>query len=96
MSEALGLGKIITTSQHRDSVHIAVCPVVAAETLFPGQHVGLTGGDHATGKGPSVGIVDPFLTTRVKPGERFWLYLYPGSVTSLRHVWEHPAFPEGT
>lgn len=91
--QELGLGKVITTPQKRDAIHIAIVPVTATtEKLFPGQHVDAQG----TMAGARVGIVDPYLTVPVKKGETFWLYLYPGSVTSLRHVWTHPAFAEET
>lgn len=40
MSESLGLGKIITTPQQRDAIHVAVAPVVANSELKPGQRVG--------------------------------------------------------
>lgn len=94
MSDTLGLGKIITTEQHRDAIHVAVAPVIANRTLFPGQHIGFTapGAETVDENGPNIGIVDPFIVGRVQKGERFWMYLYPGSITSLRHDWTHPAF----
>jgi hypothetical protein len=84
----------------RDAVHVAVISVIADVTLMPGQHVGLitndasgeyTAGDEATEK---IGIVDPFIKGKVRRRQRFWLYLYPRTITALSHRWSHPAFPE--
>jgi hypothetical protein len=82
------LGKLPGGPTGRDAVHVAIVAVQATCELCPGWHV-----DHL-GKldGKSVGIVDPFLQQLVKPGDWFWLCLYPQSVTSLRHVWTHPVF----
>lgn len=91
------LGTVIDETAGRDAIHLAVEPVVAGERLFPGDHVG-RGEDGRWVRKPraeAVGIVDPFLdVARVQEGERFWLVIYPRQITSLRHVWEHPAFAE--
>lgn len=95
MSENLNLGKIITTPQHRDAVHIAVVPVKAGMTLPPGTPVRLEDGvAMAEFVGKSIGVVDPFLKVGPYKGQEFWLFLNPGSITSLRHEWTHPAFKE--
>lgn len=90
------LGKLIETAdRRRDAVHVAVVPVTAETELTPGQAVGLTRSNDFEFAGVSenpIGIVDPFLTSPVQAGQRFWLLLYPGTITSLRHVWTHPAF----
>jgi hypothetical protein len=102
MSETISeLGKILTGDHGRDAVHIAVAPVVAMERLRPGEHVGLVSVDGADGSEPyrvgrskqPIGIVDPYLREEVDPGEACWLFLYPQTITSLRHQWVHPAFP---
>jgi len=86
------LGTIIDKTAGRDAIHLAVEPVEAGEKLFPGQHISLSDGV-AAASGKLVGIVDPYLPGPVFPGQMFWLVVYPRQITSLRHVWEHPAFP---
>ena len=99
------LGTLIDEHQGRDAIHLAVEPVVAGEQLFAGAHVGILEiegqltafhanplGKHGV-KIKHVGVVDPFLETAVEEGQRFWLVVYPRVITSLRHVWTHPDFP---
>lgn len=104
MSDTLKLGQIIDEDQHRDAIHIAVAPVRASLNqlpLNPGSHVGFftpecggIGDDQVGICDHPIGVVDPFLKTAVQPGQRFWLFLYPNTITSLRHEWTHPAFEE--
>lgn len=87
------LGNIIGTAEARDAIHLAVEPVEAGVRLAVGAHITLRDGKaYATAPVDGVGIVDPFLMRAVAKGERFWLVVYPRQITSLRHVWEHPAF----
>lgn len=81
----------------RDAVHFAVIPVKASEYLYPGTRVRLLLDGTAVNHGNSepVGIVDPFRVVPVEGGEQFWLFLMPNTIRSLRHDWEHPAFPKG-
>ena len=89
------LGALITGEAERDAVHVAVVPAEACVNLKPGQHVGF-GGTLGSGMlavtdaAESIGIVDPFLRAPVKKGQRFYLFLYPGTVISLRHHYRHP------
>jgi len=95
MSNDLGttIGKLADDGAGRDAIHVAVAPMIATERLWPGQHVGVIG-DRAGVREPFVGIVDPFLAGAVQEGQRFWLFLYPNTVTLLRHQWTHPAFSD--
>jgi hypothetical protein len=88
------LGNIIDETQKRDAIHLAVEPVIAATNLYPAQHVGIENGKATPFAAKKLGIVDPFLTGMVPEGQRFWLIVYPRQITSLRHVWAHPDFPE--
>jgi hypothetical protein len=87
------LGSIIDEKAGRDAIHLAVEPSVAAHPLKPGDHVGFVEGGVGICENP-VGIVDPFLQGPVMKGQRFWLVVYPRTITSLRHVWTHPAFDQ--
>lgn len=86
---------IVNSGESRDAIHVAIAPMVAGQRLTPGQHVGLDplNPRKCITYPETVGIVDPFLTRPVNPGDMFWLFLYPETVTSLRHEWTHPAFP---
>jgi hypothetical protein len=93
------LGMIISENEKRDAIHLAVEPIVAGQTLAPGQHVGLITIEgvtraYITKQEHLLGIVDPFLNEPVRAGNRFWLVVYPRQINSLRHVWTHPAFPD--
>ncbi len=89
------LGKLIEGDAGRDAIHIAVAPVIAGVKLMPGDHIGFSDGGTETvaaNVSKRIGIVDPFLPKAVQPGERFFMFLYPNTITALRHVWTHPAF----
>lgn len=92
--ESTGLGKLIEGDKGRDAVHVAIAPVTANENLRPGQKVLLvdTASVIAAIGQEWDGIVDPFLTATVLKAQRFWMWMRPGSITSLRHDWTHPAF----
>ena len=89
------LGKLIEDGdRRRDAIHIAVIPVTATVNLKPGEHVGLIedGNELVAPCECNIGIVDPFLSKDVEPQQRFWLFLYPNTITGMRHVWTHPSF----
>lgn len=101
------LGMIHFKPEHRDAIHLAVDPAVAGMNLNVGDKIGIIDGvayctgtlfDNGSEDGirvPYHGIVDPFLPRGPDMGESFWFVMAPRQVRSLRHVWEHPDFPEG-
>ena len=90
------LGEVFSLLARRDAIHVSVAPVEAGENLLPGQHVGVMNNMAYNTKGRSfinIGVVDPFLTRKtVRKGTKFWLFIYPGTVTSIQHQWTHPSF----
>lgn len=97
MDQIQTIGKILTGNEERDCIHIAILPCIAAEGLSPGSEVGLVYGTtnqirrksrHYDLK--SLGVVDPFLDQYVEKGQKVWVFLTPGTVTGMRHHWEHP------
>ena len=86
------IGKVLDGTEGRDAVHVAVLPAIAGTMLRPGSHVGLdTEGKVMPGAEPLLGIVDPYLRRPVMPGQWCYGFLYPQTITSLRHEWTHPA-----
>lgn len=93
-----GWGKFEGDKPEKDALHVAVAPVVAAHDLQRGDAIGfiVEGDCEKVGKVDNpIGIVDPFLEEIfVYRGMRFWMFLYPNTITTLKHVWKHPAFEE--
>ena len=95
--EPIPLGHTPAENASRDAVHVPIAPVIAHHRLKPGTHVGLMPDGTASqsqmiAEADLIGIVDPFLLEPVEKGQKFWLCLYPNTITSLRHVWQHKAF----
>lgn len=94
------LGQLITHHQERDAIHFAVAPVTCGpQSLKPGWFVkfhipGNTEIVRVCEPAEAVGIIDPFLTVSVHPGQSCWMMLMPNTITGLRHEWTHPAFEE--
>ena len=87
------VGHVLGPDEHRDAIHIAIAPVTAGQALKPGAQIVVTDGKaYSASDYAAIGIVDPFLKQGLEPGERFFVFLTPYTVTSLRHHWEHPAF----
>lgn len=88
------LGQLIEGVAGRDAIHVACAPMVADCDLSPGEHIGIASDGVAGKHEPFVGITDPFLKENVLKGQKFWLVLYPKTVTRIRHHWIHPSFQD--
>ena len=97
--DAPKVGVLIDETAKRDAIHIAIMPCIAAENVYAGDEVGiLLGTLNQIKRRPSayglkpIGIVDPFLIEyrTINIGERCWVFLFPGTITGLRHEWTHP------
>lgn len=97
------LGKLIPEDAEvqRDAIHIAVIPVLCNGWDFqPGQPITVRERGtyfEAVPMLPSrkpVAIIDPFLPAPVKSGTSCFAFVYPNTVTGMRHHWQHPAFPD--
>lgn len=90
------LGEIIRGEVHRDAIHIAITPVIAEEELQPGDPIAFMGESKrmvcSVPREKALGIVDPYLNMEVEPGQKFYMFLMPGTVTGMRHHWSHPSF----
>ncbi len=99
MNYTPNLGELCNEDARRDAIHIAVAPVVAGVSLAPGDYFVLIEGKaiYTLPTNPNaVGFVDPTLPRHgiriVAKDQLFWGWIIPGTITSLRHVWTHPAF----
>jgi hypothetical protein len=93
--EVLGIPNLGGKDVGRDAIHLAVEPGTAGSFLGVGQSIYRDAEDglwYPCLEAARIAIVDPFLPQAVLKGERFLAVVPPRQITSLRHVWEHPAF----
>lgn len=94
------MGKLVPEGIPRDAVHITVAAVVNGHIendLIAADPIKLVPGTDRVlycAFAARDGVVDPYLTKKVLPGERFFIFLNPMSTTSLRHQWTHPSFSD--
>lgn len=92
------LGKLLDGPMPRDAIHIAVACVKVAHRMDPSQRAHFVPGhgcelvEGCRDNEECIGLIDPFLREAVDKGRYCWLFLFPGTITNLRHVWSHPAF----
>lgn len=95
------VGVLIEGFAYRDAIHIAIAPVEAGCAISPGGQIKFQNGSttivervsHDMPDNGALGIADPFLTRVIKKGQKFYMFLFPQTITGMRHQWMHPAFP---
>jgi len=92
------VGKILVGEHHKDAIHIPVMPVFADEIIVPGAKLAKSENPKKQGfrvktafhPSDAIGICDPYLRTSTRIDDQFLMFLFPGTVTNLRHDWTHP------
>jgi hypothetical protein len=96
MKNEPNIGQLTTPNANRDAIHVAIIPVISDEVLSAGAHVGVVsmssmGVKVSRNAKTKIGIIDPFLKELyTSKNSACWLFLYPKTVTNLRHDWSHP------
>ena len=92
MDNAQRLGVTLKQSDHgeKDAIHIPIIAVQAGQSLKPGDRVKVDKDGVAWKYQHGPGVVDPYLRDPVQYPDFFWVFMDTGTITSLRHDWDHP------
>lgn len=90
------IGQLIGHIGVRDAIHVPIISAVAKTDLAAGCPVRLldTGEVEHVEMWQCVGVVDPFLGGHVQSGQQCWVFIKPGSISSLTHKWTHKGIPD--
>lgn len=93
---AMTIGQLVGHIGVRDAIHCPIISAVAKMNLNVGTPVVILESGEAEQSDffSYVGIVDPFLKAYVQKGEQFWVWVKPGSISSLTHKWTHNRIPD--
>lgn len=80
---------IITRLGDKDAIHVCVQICKATESLNPGTTVAIVNGNASKYVGDLYdGVVNPFLSSPIKAGSLFYVFMRPDIPRSLTHHWE--------
>jgi len=89
------IGSLVLHAGVRDAIHVPIISVTAAETLSRGESVSINAAMEAAPCIGGIGVVDPYLSAQqVAKGEKVWILIRPGSISTLTHQWTHRLLPE--
>lgn len=78
-------------NSHRDAIHVAIEPGIAGVNFRYAKYVRQFNNEwFPCNEDECHGIINPWIEQDINKGDRFWVFIKPGTVNGMRHHWSHP------